>query len=189
MTYYDILSTPVGWCAAVAAAGSFVRVFPGEPDRACLLRSVALHFPGCRRDAGACREAVLFLGEYFAAGPPARPPHCIDPGPATPFQRAVWDQTALIAFGQVRTYGWIARRLGRPGAARAVGRALGANPLPLIIPCHRVVRGNGSLGGFSATGGAVLKRRLLEHEGIGFDALGRVRSPELGVRRKKRVQR
>ena len=65
-------------------------------------------------------------------------------------------------------------RLGCPGAARAVGTALGRNPLPLIVPCHRVVCSSGRPGGFSATGGSALKRLLLEHEGVGFDSQGRV---------------
>jgi methylated-DNA-[protein]-cysteine S-methyltransferase len=80
----------------------------------------------------------------------------------------------MIPFGQVRTYGWIAGQLGRPGAARAVGSALGSNPLPLIVPCHRVVCSNGSLSGFSAPGGQALKRFLLEHEGVVFSTQGRV---------------
>jgi len=174
MTYYDILQTPVGWCAVVAARGGVQRVFLAEPDRARVRKAVVRQFPGSRADAGACRDAIAFLTRYFTRGADARPPVAMDPGPATPFRRAVWDEAALIPFGQVRSYGWMALRLGRPGAARAVGSALGANPLPLIIPCHRVVCGSGGLGGFSATGGVAVKRRLLEHEGIGFDAQGRV---------------
>ena len=102
------------------------------------------------------------------------PPESLDPGPATVFQRRVWEQTALIPFGQVRTYAWIAGQLGCRGGARAVGTALGRNPLPLIVPCHRVVCSNGHPGGFSATGGPALKRLLLEHEGVAFNSQGRV---------------
>jgi len=69
-----------------------------------------------------------------------------------------------VSFGQTITYGELAKKLGRPAAVRAVGNALAKNPLPLIIPCHRVIRSDGSLGGFSAPAGLSLKRRLLAHE-------------------------
>jgi len=69
-----------------------------------------------------------------------------------------------VAFGQTITYGRLAKQSGRPNASRAVGSALAKNPLPLIIPCHRIVRSDGKLGGFSAPGGVKLKKRLLLHE-------------------------
>ena len=81
----------------------------------------------------------------------------------TPFQRAVWDEMQRIPFGRTTTYGELARRLGRPGASRAVGHACGANPVPIVVPCHRVVAREG-LGGFSA--GLQRKRALLAHEGL-----------------------
>ncbi len=77
----------------------------------------------------------------------------------TEFQRSVWKQLQAIPRGQQRSYGQIANAIGKPGAARAVGSACGANPIILIIPCHRVLAADGSLGGFSA--GLDLKRRLL----------------------------
>ena len=73
--------------------------------------------------------------------------------------------TLIDAGGQTRTYGWVARKLGRPGAARAVGQALKANPFAPTVPCHRVVRSDGSLGGYNGTGGTARKRRMLEREG------------------------
>jgi methylated-DNA-[protein]-cysteine S-methyltransferase len=82
---------------------------------------------------------------------------------ATPFQRRVWETARQIPRGQTRSYWWVAVRSGNPRAARAVGSALGANPLPLVVPCHRVVRADGHLGGFG--GGLPLKRRLLALEG------------------------
>ncbi|SEL17036.1 methylated-DNA--[protein]-cysteine S-methyltransferase [Halomonas daqiaonensis] len=77
------------------------------------------------------------------------------------FQRQVWSALLRIPYGETRTYGQLARQLGREGAARAIGAASGANPLPLLIPCHRLVAANG-LGGYS--GGLELKRRLLALE-------------------------
>ncbi len=81
----------------------------------------------------------------------------------SPFTRRVLDAAAQIERGETRSYQWLARRIGMPRAARAVGIALGANPVPLVIPCHRVVRGDGTLGGYAL--GAHAKRLLLEAEG------------------------
>ena len=81
----------------------------------------------------------------------------------TPFQKAVWTAIRAIPYGQTRSYSWIAKRIGRPRAVRAVGNAVKANPLFLLVPCHRVVRADGSLGGF-CYGGAV-KEWLLRLEG------------------------
>lgn len=84
------------------------------------------------------------------------------------FYQAVWEICATIPAGETRTYGWIAKKIGRPRAARAVGRALGSNPFAPIIPCHRVVRSDGSLGGYSGRGGLRAKRTLLHDEGALF---------------------
>ena len=81
------------------------------------------------------------------------------------FDRQVLQTCRKIAPGETTTYGDLAVRIGHPGAARAVGSALARNPIPLIIPCHRVLRSDGHLGGFSAPGGLSTKQRLLRHEG------------------------
>jgi methylated-DNA-[protein]-cysteine S-methyltransferase len=78
------------------------------------------------------------------------------------WQEAVWMELTRIPFGETRSYGEIADNLGRPGAARAVGRANASNVLPVVVPCHRVIASDGTLGGFN--GGLHLKERLLEHE-------------------------
>jgi O-6-methylguanine DNA methyltransferase len=82
----------------------------------------------------------------------------------SPFYQQVWKACAEIPRGEVRTYGWIAKRIGRPQAARAVGRALGANPFAPTIPCHRVIGANGQLTGYSGAGGVRQKQRLLDQE-------------------------
>ena len=82
-----------------------------------------------------------------------------------PFERSVYEVTRAIPPGETLTYGEVARRIGEPGAARAVGQALGANPLPIVIPCHRVLGAGGQLVGFSANGGTETKRRMLLIEG------------------------
>jgi O-6-methylguanine DNA methyltransferase len=96
-----------------------------------------------------------------------------------PFQEAVLHKAAEIPPGEVRPYGWVAREIGRPGSGRAVGNALAANPVPLVVPCHRVVRADGRLGRYSL-GADENKRRLLEGEG--FDAEENERLAARGVR-------
>lgn len=86
-------------------------------------------------------------------------PDKLDLSGATTFQRQVWQATRLIPCGETRSYAWVANQIGRPRAVRAVGQALGRNPLPVIVPCHRVVASDGKLGGF--TGGLEMKRLLL----------------------------
>ena len=81
---------------------------------------------------------------------------------ATPFQCQVWEITRLIPYGETRSYAWVAEQIKSPKAVRAVGQALARNPLPIIVPCHRVVTTNGRLGGFS--GGGEMKKRLLHLE-------------------------
>ena len=81
------------------------------------------------------------------------------------FYQKVWKACSEIPKGEVRTYGWIARRIGRPKAARAVGQALGRNPFAPAVPCHRVVGSNGAMTGYSGRGGISTKRRLLIKEG------------------------
>ncbi|MBA7682526.1 Methylated-DNA--protein-cysteine methyltransferase [subsurface metagenome] len=81
---------------------------------------------------------------------------------ATHFQREVWEITRLIPYGETRSYAWVAEQIKKPRAVRAVGQALGKNPLPIIVPCHRVVASDGKLGGFS--GGVEMKRCLLSLE-------------------------
>jgi len=80
------------------------------------------------------------------------------------FYRKVWKACAEIPKGETRTYGWIAKKIGHPKAARAVGQALGANPFAPIIPCHRVIGANGRLTGYSGPGGIQQKKRLLAKE-------------------------
>lgn len=98
------------------------------------------------------------LKVYLSGGKIAFPDG-LDLPAATPFQREVWETTRLIPYGETRSYRWVAEQIKRPRAARAVGQTLGRNPLPIIIPCHRVVASNDKLGGFS--GGVEMKRHLL----------------------------
>lgn len=99
-----------------------------------------------------------------------RAPLALDWRGRTDFERSVWAKATEIPAGEVRPYGWIAAEIGRPRAVRAVGTALGHNPVPLVVPCHRVVRGDGSIGQYSL-GGPAVKRRILAAEGVDLDEL------------------
>ncbi len=85
-------------------------------------------------------------------------------GKGTDFQKMVWAELKKIPFGEIRTYKEIAVAIGKPKAARAVANACGKNPYPIIIPCHRVVRSDGTIGGYTGDGGVEKKRQLLRQE-------------------------
>jgi methylated-DNA-[protein]-cysteine S-methyltransferase len=104
-----------------------------------------------------CRE----LHEYFALKRKYFTVQVCFEG-ATDFQQAVWNHSLSVPYGETRTYKWLAHEIGNPRAYRAVGQALGRNPLPVIIPCHRIIRSDNLPGGYS--GGIDIKLRLLEHE-------------------------
>jgi len=106
-------------------------------------------------------DLVKRFRSYFS-GHQAAFPDELDLSAATSFQHKVWEITRLIPYGETRSYIWVAGQIKQPGAARAVGQALGRNPLPVIIPCHRVLTSDGGLGGFS--GGVEMKRYLLRLE-------------------------
>ncbi len=86
----------------------------------------------------------------------------------TPFQQQVWRMLLTIPFGETRSYQWLAEAVGRPKAARAVGQAVGKNPLPLVVPCHRIIAADGSICGYSC--GVPIKKWLLRHEKASLEA-------------------
>ncbi len=129
-------------------------------------RVTTVHFGatvlGGRRATEPCHNLCEQLEEYLAG---TRTSFDLTLRPAgTPFQQSVWKGLTDIPYGEVCGYGELARHIGNPGAARAVGQANGANPIPIIIPCHRVIAADGSIGGFSS--GLSIKRRLLALERI-----------------------
>jgi methylated-DNA-[protein]-cysteine S-methyltransferase len=152
----------------VKGAGGILRVFLPEPEKASVSKKIKFFFPKSLPDEASLAEETGVFEKYFS--------RCIpdfafelDFSGSTWFQRTVWSVAAEIPYGQTRTYGWIAERIKKPNAARAVGNALGLNPFPIIIPCHRVIRQNRGLGGFSAPMGTRLKEKLLRLEGAGTE--------------------
>ena len=102
------------------------------------------------------------FADYFS-GSAQQISYPLDLGRATPFQLKVWKKLAEIPYGETRSYQWVAKQIGQPQAYRAVGLANSLNPIPIIVPCHRVIKADGQLGGYSA--GIQIKRQVLEREG------------------------
>jgi len=172
--YFHVTDSPVGPLLLAADAQGLRRVnFQGGTDPLQ---------PGTewREDAEPFALALTQLREYFAGTRRVFDLPLAAQG--TTFQLGVWRALREIPYGETRSYGELARRLGLAGAARAVGVANGANPLPIIVPCHRVIGADGSLTGFG--GGLPIKRALLELEGAPcvadlFAGVGAARAAEV----------
>jgi methylated-DNA-[protein]-cysteine S-methyltransferase len=160
----QIFKTRWGWMGVAASNhGVTAVVLPKETRRAA---EAELGQPTRSATALAQRNLELAktaLSRYLAGDAPTLDVP-LDLSDCSRFRRKVWETLQTIPYGRVRSYGWVARKIGNRVAARAVGGACGANPVPLLVPCHRVVASDGSLGGFSA--GLPVKRRLLRLEGI-----------------------
>jgi methylated-DNA-[protein]-cysteine S-methyltransferase len=155
MTRDCVMTWTFGTLRLVAGEGGLKRVEFAAADT--MPRSPRGRTPPAR----ALREAARQLAEYFA-GRRRRFDLPLAPD-GTPFQQEVWRAVSDVDWGQTTSYREIARRVGRPRAARAVGAANGANPLPIIVPCHRVIGSDGSLAGYA--GGLAAKAWLLALEG------------------------
>ena len=151
MRAHAVVASPVGPLTVVADEGVLVRLYLSPPGPQADL--------GIRDDT-ALAEVTGQLGEYLSGGReafdlPLRPR-------GSGFELAVWEQLTRIPYGRTSTYGEVARAVGQPGGAQAVGLACGRNPLAIVVPCHRVVGADGSLVGFG--GGLPRKRFLLDLE-------------------------
>lgn len=146
-------------------------LLPGDPTYTALLfRTI---YAGAQPGTDPTIEDLAHdLTQYLQGHPITFPLERLALEDLHPFQQAVLRVDHTIPWGKVVTYKYLAEKTGHPGAARAIGRALSQNPFPILIPCHRVVRTNGALGGFA--GGLEMKQRLLSLEGIQFDAKGHV---------------
>ena len=157
---YDIVDTSLGKILIVGAKEGLQKISI-HISRQSALESIAQQFPQSVESPGKFGDLPQRL-ERYTGGERISFNYKLDFGNSTPFQRAVWEATRSIPYGETRSYEWIAQRVGKPGAARAVGQALKCNPLPIVVPCHRVIGKDGSLTGFSC--GLELKRRLLNME-------------------------
>lgn len=163
---YTQLSTPLGAMFVASNAMGLCALQFGEGAESFLLTYLSQTYPDARiyRDDAANRDVVNQLEEYFAG---RRTVFDLKLSPAgTAFQQKVWRFLTTIPFGKTLSYGDVAAGVGNPGASRAVGGANGKNPIAVIVPCHRVIAADGTLGGYA--GGLEYKRVLLNHEGARY---------------------
>ncbi|MSQ12459.1 MAG: methylated-DNA--[protein]-cysteine S-methyltransferase [Dehalococcoidia bacterium] len=154
--------TPMGWVAAAASPQGLLRLSLPIPSGGQALSAVgAAGIPARRRGADQLAPLARQV-RTFLSGKPVTFTVPLDLGESPPFFRAVWQACATIPRGETRTYGWLAAKAGNPRAVRAAGQAMARNPIPLIIPCHRVIGRNGKLTGFG--GGIPMKAALLAME-------------------------
>ena len=151
---HAVLESPIGPLTAVREGDELVGLYFDDPARPVPAERLGM------RQEGAFADVAAQLAEYFAGERREFALHLHPTG--NDFQLAVWDQMTRIPYGETRTYGELARAVGDPGAAQAVGTACGRNPLPVVVPCHRVIGADGSLVGFG--GGLHRKRFLLDLE-------------------------
>ncbi|MCG3127311.1 MAG: Methylated-DNA--protein-cysteine methyltransferase [Phycisphaerae bacterium] len=162
-TAYRLVETGAGWLAFVSGPRGLKRVYLPEPLRARLESRVRSDFADADENDGLLPVLARQLRQYFAG-------ECVDfnarfdwSGHGA-FEVAVWKACGRIEFGQTASYKSLAQRVGHAGAARAVGTAMSRNPFPILIPCHRVLKSDGSLGGYSGAQGVRFKERLLNME-------------------------
>ena len=161
-----VLSTTKGWVAVLASPTGIRRISLPHADPSEALNS--LDMPGASVEAETDPDAFDDLGrrlERYFEGEMTSFPDALDLR-GTDFQKSVWEVARTIPWGETRSYSWIAREIGRPRAARAVGQAMRANPAPIIVPCHRVIGEQGDLRGYGGPDGIGLKRELLEIERV-----------------------
>jgi methylated-DNA-[protein]-cysteine S-methyltransferase len=165
---FAIRRAPLGWLGVAWGEHGLVRVLVAEPDAVtCARRLETEHGASAAvapsHEEGALLDALVAVLEGEASSLDAV---VLDERGLSPFRRTVAAEARRLRAGEVVTYGALAVRVGSPGAARAVGSAMAANPFPLVVPCHRVVASGGRLGGFSLPGGEATKRWLLEQERV-----------------------
>jgi len=163
---FEVFDTAVGPCAILWGVGGILGLHlpqgSAEAMRSRLRRSLPEAVEGAATPA--LQSAIARIVALLDGGDDDLADLALDMSAVPAFPRRVYELARRIRPGRTRTYGELAAELGEPGAARAVGRALGSNPFAIIVPCHRVLAAGGRPGGFSAPGGIDTKRRLLEIE-------------------------
>jgi methylated-DNA-[protein]-cysteine S-methyltransferase len=159
---YATFDTALGSIAVLGSAKGLRRVT--LPQRSAGEANLLLGINEAVNSPSQFADLINRFRAYFS-GHQVTFPDRLDLSGTTDFQQRVWAATRLIPYGVTRSYLWVARQIDQPNAARAVGQALAKNPLPVIIPCHRVLASHGQLGGFS--GGVAMKQQLLLLESAG----------------------
>ena len=159
---FDVVESPIGPLLVAATQRGLARIFFDAEPELHLERLATAYGPRVLRSGPAVATAHRQLDEYFAGDRSAFTLD-VDLRGAAPFARQVLDELARVPYGHTTTYGTLAAKVGAPRAARAVGTVMNRNPIPIVLPCHRVVGANGSLTGYA--GGLDVKERLLRLEG------------------------
>ena len=160
--YYTSWTASIGLIHAVAAPSGLCRIVLGKVRKQAFVRLIEeRHGIKPLRRETPFRNFKQELKQYFSGSLSAFSSP-IELRDGTPFEQRVWQTLMTIPYGQTRSYHWVAQQIGHPRAYRAVGGACGRNPLPILIPCHRVIARSGKLGGY--TGGIFFKKRLLTLE-------------------------
>ncbi|PWJ80543.1 methylated-DNA-[protein]-cysteine S-methyltransferase [Pseudaminobacter salicylatoxidans] len=173
---YHLFETPLGWIGIAWSERGLSRVQLPERDRAATERRLVATLPraqaahpaeqSAEQLPAAIAEAVAAIRRYAAGETVDFTDIAVDLGDADDFRLAIYDAARGLGFGETVTYGELAARAGHAGLARETGQALGQNPVPIVVPCHRILAAGGKIGGFSAPGGSVTKERLLNLEGV-----------------------
>ena len=165
---YTLFPTAFGTCGIAWRDSGLTRLQLPERDVSATERRLAARAtPGLAdEDVPWVAWAVVALQRYFAGRPVDFSGISLDVSACSPFHQRIYEALRGVPFGQTTTYGALAAEVGAPDAARAIGQAMGRNPIPVIIPCHRVLASGGKIGGFSAPGGATTKEKLLTLEGV-----------------------
>jgi methylated-DNA-[protein]-cysteine S-methyltransferase len=158
---YTVADVGIGWVGVLGSGSGLLRLTLPQTSAEEAERLLGDRLREAVRSDRFFADLPRRLRNYFAGQRPAFDDE-LDLAAATAFQGEVWQLARLIPYGETRSYGWMAERLGKAGAGRAVGQALARNPLPIIVPCHRVVARDGKLGGYS--GGIDRKKYLLRLE-------------------------
>ncbi len=171
-THYCLFETAIGSCGVAWSEHGLTQLRLPESDRAKTEKRIKARSPNAEPQAPppAIARAIREIQLYLTGSRVDFASVMLDLEGVAPFNRTIYDLARSVAWGQTTTYGELARRAGSPEAARAVGQAMGSNPIPIIIPCHRVLAAGRQIGGFSAYGGTLTKERLLALEGVGPDA-------------------
>jgi len=159
---YTIFNTGMGWVGILGSAAGLMRISLPQHSAQKARQLLGDNVNYATQTPRLFENLMERLRSYFDGHKVAFPDR-LDLSQATSFQREVWETARLIPYGETRSYAWVAEQMGKPRAVRAVGQALARNPLPIIIPCHRVVTSDGNLGGYS--GGLEMKSHLFQLEG------------------------
>jgi methylated-DNA-[protein]-cysteine S-methyltransferase len=160
---FCFVATCAGWVGVVASAQGLRRVYLPQRSKSGLRRAIRSEFSAAVEDPTLLPDLAEALRRYFA-GHPVDFDVRLDCADAAEFVVAVWQACLRVPYGKTISYLELARRAGYPGAARAAGTAMKHNRFPVVVPCHRVIKSDGSLGGYSGPEGVDFKRRLLEME-------------------------